>query len=461
MVLSQLQSLQEDLLAEIGRSVAIASVQEAEEEGAPFGRPVRQALDHALDLSRRLGFRAVNVGDMAGYAEYGEGPEMVAVLGHLDVVPAGEGWTRDPFGMTREGNRFYGRGVLDNKGPILTALFALKAVVEAGWPLRRRVRILFGCNEESGCRCMERYVRTEELPVAGFTPDGAYPIINAEKGMINAFCEAPFGGDGPLSVVSLKGGTAPNIVPSRAEALLCGGAALLDEVLDVVRRWKGPEGSSVEALSREEGLLLVAKGLPAHGSMPEKGVNAIACLFDLLGGLPLSGEQESLVEAFNALIGRETDGASLGLALSDALSGALTVNVGTALAGGGKIAFVLNIRFPVTFAAPDVVASLGKGLSKGGIALASEFHHDPLYVSPQSELIGKLQKVYLEITHREPTLLAIGGGTYAKSMPNVVAFGPVFPGQEFKVHEADEYWTVDDMMVNARIMAHAIIELAR
>ncbi len=130
--------------------------------------------------------------------------------------------------------------------------------------------------------------------------------------MINAFCEAPFGGDGPLSVVSLKGGTAPNIVPSRAEALLCGGAALLDEVLDVVRRWKGPEGSSSRPFPGRGGSSSSRRASRAHGSMPEKGVNAIACLFDLLGGLPLSGEQESLVEAFNALIGRETDGASRG-----------------------------------------------------------------------------------------------------------------------------------------------------
>ena len=461
MVLSQLQHLQEELLAEIGRSVAIASVQEAPQEGAPFGGPVRQALDHALDLSRRLGFRAVNVDDMAGYAEYGEGPEMVAVLGHLDVVPAGEGWTRDPFRATREGNRIYGRGVLDNKGPILTALFALKAVVEAGWPLRRRVRILFGCNEESGSRCMERYVQTEELPVAGFTPDGAYPIINAEKGMINAFCEAPFGSEGPLQILSLQGGTAPNVVAPRAEALLGGDRAVLAEALASARSWRCPEGSSAEASLQEEGLRISMKGLAAHGSTPEKGLNAITYLLDLLGGLPLSGEQARSVQAFNSLIGHETDGASLAMALSDRISGALTVNVGTALVRDGRLTFVLNIRFPVSFSAADVVDSLTKGLSASSLSLTSEFHQAPLYVSPDSELIVKLQKVYLEITHREPTLLAIGGGTYAKSMANVVAFGPVFPGQDYKIHEADEYWTVDDIMINARIMAHAIIELAR
>ncbi len=461
MVLSQLQHFKPQLLSEICRSVSIPSVQEEARDGAPFGRPVREALDHALDLSRRLGFHAVNVDDMAGYAEAGEGPEMVAVLGHLDVVPAGEGWSRDPFRAAVEGDRIYGRGVLDDKGPTLTALFALKAVVDAGWPLKRRVRILFGCNEESGSRCMAHYVKVEELPVAGFTPDASYPIINAEKGMINAFCEAPFAPSGGLSVLFLSGGTAPNVVASRAEALLGGTPDLLDLAEKIARAWSGPEGSSVAVSAAPEGLRLSMKGLPAHASTPEKGVSAIACLADLLGRLPLAGEQAAFFEAFGALIAYETDGRSLAIARSDAISGALTVNVGTVAVEEGRTRFVLNIRFPVTERADKVLSALRLSLTSRGISLVSESHQEPLYVSPESELIRKLQKVYLEITHLEPTLLAIGGGTYAKSMPNIVAFGPVFPGQDYKIHEADEYWTVDDIMLNARIMAHAIIELGR
>ena len=461
MVISQLQRYQQSLLAEICRSVAIPSVQEEAREGAPFGRPVREALDHALDLSRRLGFRAVDVDGMAGYAEAGEGEEMIAVLGHLDVVPAGEGWTREPFSPVLEGDRIYGRGVLDNKGPIVTALFALKAVVDAGWPLKRRVRILFGCNEESGSRCMEHYVKVEELPVAGFTPDASYPLINAEKGMINAHCEAPFASSGRLTVLSLSGGTAPNVVAPRAEALLGGTPDLLDLAEKVARAWSGPEGSSVAVSAASEGLRLSMKGLPAHASTPEKGVSAIASLLDLLARLPLEGPQADFVAAFRDLIGFETDGRSLAIARSDAVSGALTVNVGTLSAEEDRVRFVLNIRFPVDGTARAVVDDLRNSLASRGLALATEEHHEPLYVPPESELVRKLQKVYLEITHREPTLLAIGGGTYAKSMPNIIAFGPVFPGQDYKIHEADEYWTVEDIMLNARIMAHAIIELSR
>ncbi|MBL3592663.1 MAG: dipeptidase PepV [Synergistaceae bacterium] len=461
MVISQLQRYQQSLLAEICRSVAIPSVQEEAREGAPFGRPVREALDHALDLSRRLGFRAVDVDGMAGYAEAGEGEEMIAVLGHLDVVPAGEGWTREPFSPVLEGDRIYGRGVLDNKGPIVTALFALKAVVDAGWPLKRRVRILFGCNEESGSHCMEHYVKVEELPVAGFTPDASYPLINAEKGMINAHCEAPFAPSGRLTVLSLSGGTAPNVVAPRAEALLGGTPDLLDLAEKVARTWSGPEGSSVAVSAASEGLRLSMKGLPAHASTPEKGVSAIASLLDLLARLPLEGPQADFVAAFRDLIGFETDGRSLAIARSDSVSGALTVNVGTLSAEADRVRFVLNIRFPVDGTARAVIDDLRKRLASRGLALATEEHHEPLYVPPESELVRKLQKVYLEITHREPTLLAIGGGTYAKSMPNIIAFGPVFPGQDYKIHEADEYWTVEDIMLNARIMAHAIIELSR
>lgn len=455
-----------EMLEEICKSVRIPSVEGKPEEGAPFGREVARALDHALTLAGRMGFRTANIDNMVGYAEYGQGEEMVAVLGHLDVVPAGDGWTYPPFGAETHDGCIYGRGVLDDKGPILAALFALKAVKESAVPLRRRVRIIFGGNEESGCRGVERYLKTEEIPVAGFTPDAEYPIIHAEKGMIGALFRGPFPQGDPsrdLVLTSLRGGTAPNVVPGKARAVLAGPLAALEEVRRVAACWRGPEGCRLGVTDDKTGeLVLEMNGLAAHASLPEQGVSAIMCLMDFLVELDLLPDEAARTLRFlKDKIGYEYDGTSLGIAMADVESGALTLCLGTVSFTDGELGFSIDIRYPVTKKEEEVKPRLVEVLGQGGFRLQHAHHKKPLYVPADSPLIESLQKVYLEETREEPRLLAIGGGTYAKEMPNIVAFGPEFPGQNYVIHQPDEHWAIDDIIRNAKIMASAIIELAR
>ncbi len=180
----KIDSMQEEILEGIRSCVKIESVGGKPEEGAPYGRGPKEALDFALDLGKKLGFRAVNVDNRAGYIEMGEGEEMVAVLGHLDVVPAGEGWSHPPFEAEICDGFLYGRGVMDDKGPTIGAIYAMKAIRELGIPLDRRIRVIFGTNEERGCDCIRHYVKSgQELPVMGITPDAEFPMIFFEKGM--------------------------------------------------------------------------------------------------------------------------------------------------------------------------------------------------------------------------------------------------------------------------------------
>ena len=462
MLAEKVNGMKDELVAAIQESLRIRSVGEDPAEGAPYGEGPRKALDWTLDFAAKMGFRTKNVDNVAGWAEMGAGDEMVAVLGHLDVVPEGKGWTVDPWGGELKDGMIWGRGVLDNKGPVMTALFAAKALFDAGLKLKRRVRIIFGTNEERGSSCMKRYVELgEELPAAGFTPDADYPIINAEKGIITYTLSMPFAPSGDMKIISLEGGVAANVVMAEVTVVMedprpeCRA-----RILAAAGAWKGPEGSSLSASEEGERVTLLMKGRPAHGSTPEKGINALACLADFMKEVRLKGEQGEFFSAFNSRVGFETDGKSLAVAMEDEVSGPLTACVGVVKAEKGRVSFTINMRYPVTAKEEDITGPIEETFRGADMAVESVSKSLPLYMPPESRLIKALQKVYAEETGQEATLLAIGGGTYAKTMPNVVAFGPVFPGQDYKIHEEDERWAVEDIMKNAHIMARALAELA-
>ncbi|MDS1029640.1 dipeptidase PepV [Bacillota bacterium LX-D] len=453
----QIIQLQDQIVEAIRECIKIKSVQDLPLHKMPFGQGVNQALEYALDLAKKLGFRTVNLDNMVGYAEYGTGEEMIAVLGHLDVVPPGEGWSYPPFGAIIDHGKIYGRGIVDDKGPIIGTLFALKAIKDLQLPLKKRVRIIFGTNEENGSKCVKHYVdQGEEIPVAGFTPDGAYPIIYAEKGIVDCLCVKNISPQhGPLILKDLKGGTASNAVPSYAEATIIGSQEQLDKIYQQLQ----PNDS----LQLEKGtqLLIKSYGITAHGSTPEIGKNAITPLIVFLKDLDLDPKLKQLGEFVAEKIHQETDGQSLGISLQDSISGKLTVNLGTIKLSENQIAFELNIRYPVTKKYEDFMPQLQKMLDDANIELQEIRHDPPLYVEPNTPLIQALKKVYEEKTGQEAELLAIGGGTYAKAMPNIVAFGPTFPGEPDQDHQPDEHMSIDHILKNVQIMAAAIYELAK
>ncbi len=457
-----LDSMKDELVAAIQEVVRIKSVGGEPAEGAPYGEGPRKCLDWTLAFAEQMGFRTKNVDNVAGWAEMGEGDEMVAVLGHLDVVPEGKGWTVDPWGGELKDGMVWGRGVLDNKGPVIIGLFAAKAIFDAGLKLKRRVRVIFGTNEEQGSKCMKRYVELgEDLPAAGFTPDAEYPIIHAEKGIVTYTVSLPFAPSGEMKVTSLEGGVAANVVMAEVTAVVEDSRSeCRQRITAAASAWKGPEGSVLSADDDGSRVTLVMKGHPAHGSTPEKGINALACLADFMAGLKLKGEQGEFFSTFSRLAGFETDGKSLGVAMADEVSGPLTACVGVVKAEKGRVSFTVNMRYPVTAKEEAVTGPIEKTFRKNGLAVEKVSKAKPLYMPPESRLIRALQKVYTEETGQEATLLAIGGGTYAKTMPNVVAFGPVFPGQDYTIHEEDERWSVEDIMKNAHIMAKVLVELA-
>ncbi|HDK7157488.1 TPA: dipeptidase PepV [Clostridium botulinum] len=457
-----IEELKDDLIDSTAELIKIKSIEGEAKEGKPYGEGVASALEKALEISEKLGFKAVNVDGYVGYAEYGEGDEYVGVLGHLDLVPEGDGWKYPPYAAEIHDGKMYGRGTTDDKGPIMAALYGLKAIKEAKLPLSKRVRILFGTNEETGSNEIEHYLAKEKPPVLGFTPDAEYPIIYAEKGItiFDVVKKLEIKNDKAIKLKYIKGGQASNMVPDYCEAgIECPDTDMIIRSVEYCANRNG-----IELTAEEKGVLVVVKsfGLSAHGSTPEIGKNAIMQMFKFLAELPLGHCDElQFIRFFNNNVGNETDGKSFGVDLEDGPSGKLSFNVGTISMENNEIKMALNLRYPVTYKAEDLMEKFNKKIEGTGIKVENFQDQKPLYFDDKHPLIKSLQKVYKEQTGKEPELLAIGGGTYAKEMPNIVAFGPLFPGEPDVIHKKDEYIELENLVLNAKIYGHAIHELAK
>ncbi|AJD26050.1 dipeptidase PepV [Clostridium botulinum] len=457
-----IEELKDDLIDSTAELVKIKSIEGEAKEGKPYGEGVASALEKALEISEKLGFKTVNVDGYVGYAEYGEGDEYVGVLGHLDLVPEGDGWKYPPYGAEIHDGKMYGRGTTDDKGPIMAALYGLKAIKESKLPLSKKVRILFGTNEETGSKEIEHYLEKEKPPVLGFTPDAEYPIIYAEKGItiFDVVKKLEIKSSKAIKLKYIKGGEASNMVPDYCEAgIECPDTDMIIRSLEYCAN-----RNRIELTAEEKGGLVVIKsfGLSAHGSTPEIGKNAIMQMFKFLAELPLGHCDElQFIRFFNNNVGNETDGKTFGVELEDEPSGKLSFNVGTISMENNEIRMSLNLRYPVTYKSEDLMEKFNKKIDGTGIKVENFEDQKPLYFDAEHQLIKSLQKVYREQTGKEPELLAIGGGTYAKEMPNIVAFGPLFPGEPDVIHKKNEYIKLENLVLNAKIYGHAIYELAK
>lgn len=452
----KITGMKEQIIKSVQESIRIKSVEAEAKEGMPFGEGIHRTLEHCLELSGSFGFKTVNMDNMVGYAEYGQGDEMVAVLGHLDVVPEGDGWGYPPYGAEIHDGRIYGRGATDDKGPTIGALYALKAVKDLGIPLKRRVRIIFGLNEETGSKCVKYYVDNGgEIPVCGFTPDAEYPIINGEKGIVTCKYRRELIPQGDMQLTSINGGTAVNVVPDYAEAVI---SLTGDKMVDVM---KLAENTTEIRLEEKAGSLKIKSyGISAHGSTPEKGRNAISQLLLFLGRLDLEGDMKEFIDFMNNYVGLDLHGEKLGICLEDEISGKFVFNLGKIYGDKNGVSIEMNMRYPVTKTYEDFIGIFNEKMGLGKLVETDMRHKKSLYVSPNTAFIKKLQKVYEEKTGEKAELISIGGGTYAKSISNIVAFGPIFRGQPMVEHKPDEYIEIDSLIKNVQIMAAAICELA-
>ncbi len=417
--------------------LAVNSVQGEPADGAPFGVGTREALDRFLAIAASFGFKTKVLDGMVGWAEIGKG-ELLGIPFHLDTVPFGEDWSRSPLGEVADGV-IYGRGAEDDKGPAVAVLYALKSLLDEGRLPRRRIRLIAGLNEESGWKCIERYLQTEEVPALSFSPDADFPVIFSEKGVLHVCVSIKK----PEEVISFTAGERVNMVADRA--------VLEVKTLSDAAFSKCLKGG-VKVKFIEGGFRLAAEGVSAHGSTPEKGENAVLKIL-----YAVKSSSEFLADLYDYF--HQTDGKGLGIDLKDEVSGDLTLNLGRVRTESDRLLFSLDIRYPAATTEEALLEKLQASFGSDAV-ITVEGRHLPLYVSPQSELVSGLLAAYNEVTGENASPIAIGGATYARAFPNAVAFGPVFPGEESRIHQKDECITVDGLLKCAEIYRAALLKLA-
>ena len=437
----------EALIASLQDLIRIPSTKGEAAPGAPFGQAVRDCLTAALNLAQKLGLEAHDLDGYIGFAEAGEGAEELGVLAHLDVVSAGDGWRHPPYEGEIEDGILYGRGAMDDKGPAVAALYALAAVKESGAKFRRRVRILLGCDEESGWGCMEHYAKVQKLPDLAFSPDAEYPLVNSEKGICHLHFSAKF-----PSEVRLKSGVKANVVPDKAVAEL---SLSPEEVAPKVH------DLPVTCERTPAGCRLTIRGKSAHAATPEQGDNALQEMLCLLSRLPLASKDGEIVRLLNASFGQELHGESLGIDVTDA-SGRTTCNVAILdWNEEGINDLCLDLRLPLSLDIDETAAKIAEALAPGGFVMTGTHKQPGHAVDIESELVQKLLKVYQARTGDvESKPLAIGGGTYARCIPNAVAFGCERPGLDNRIHQVNEMIPIDNLIDDACMIADAILALA-
>lgn len=396
------------------------------EDSYPYGEGPAKALDYVLELCGRFGFRTKNADYRYGYAEIGEGSELIGILAHLDTVPAGSGWKYPPFAGTLSDGRLYGRGVQDDKGPAIASIFAMKELLDSGRPLRKRIRIIFGQDEETGdWNDIKAYKEAEELPDYGFTPDGDFPAIYAEKGIMLVELSMGLADSGFDDVA---GGSAPNMVA------------------DFCRASAG-------------GRIFEAHGRSAHASLPWEGDNAITRLMCQLAELPDAQEPPAFAAAYKALIGDSFNGAYMNCDVRDEVSGGLTMNAGTLSVEDGQIKLMLDVRYPVTFDGGELLQRMREAAEPYGMTVRSPYGMKPVYMDRNGGIIKCLLDAYRTVTGDMTEPAVSGGGTYARSMERIVAFGPGFPGKPNTEHEKNENMEVKDLLALKEIYRTALERL--
>jgi succinyl-diaminopimelate desuccinylase len=460
----EVKNRKDEIIKETQSFLQIKSVldEDSKSEVAPFGEGINEALVHLLQLGEDSGFTIKNLDGYAGHIELiGSSEEIIGVLCHIDVVPEGDGWTSDPYGAEIRDGKIFARGALDDKGPTIAAFYAMKIIKDLGLPLTKNVRMIIGTDEESEWRCVEHYFQHEKMPTLGFAPDADFPIIFAEKGIIDGrlIQTATFNNSqNDIMLQTFHSGRRYNMVPDFAEATLI----IKNNTTSIEQLFTEYLASAkVKGVSKIEGnkYTFSLEGISAHAMEPNNGTNAGILLAGFLNKLELDSKGSHFIHTIIHVFEGDTRGENLQISYSDEISGDLTVNLGImsyTKENSGQIG--VNIRYPVTGDA----ALIKKNLSKiTGFELQSFDDSKPHHVDEKHPLIQTLQNVYEEQTGEKAELIAIGGGTYARSLDAGVAFGPLFPGRPDIAHQRDEYIIIEDLLKATAIYAQAIYELAK
>ncbi|HHG7429682.1 TPA: dipeptidase [Streptococcus pneumoniae] len=434
--------VKDEFLISLKTLISYPSVLNEGENGTPFGQAIQDVLEKTLEICRDIGFTTyLDPKGYYGYAEIGQGAELLTILCHLDVVPSGDeaDWQTPPFEATIKDGWVFGRGIQDDKGPSLAALYAVKSLLDQGIQFKKRLRFIFGTDEETLWRCMARYNTIEEQASMGFAPDSSFPLTYAEKGLLQVKLHGP-GSD----QLELEVGGAFNVVPDKANYQ----GPLYEQVCN------GLKEAGYDYQSTEQTVTVL--GVPKHAKDASQGINAVIRLATILAPL-----QEHPALSFLATqAGQDGTGRQIFGDIADEPSGHLSFNVAGLMINHERSEIRIDIRTPVLADKEELVELLTRCAQNYQLRYEEFDYLAPLYVAKDSKLVSTLMQIYQEKTGDNSPAISSGGATFARTMPNCVAFGALFPGAKQTEHQANECAVLEDLYRAMDIYAEAVYRLA-
>lgn len=438
----------------IQQLIRIPSVKETPTESAPFGEPIGQSLDFILNLAKNLGLRTRNLDGYIGIVEMGEGVEELGILVHVDVVPAGDEskWRFPPFSGTIAEDSIWGRGTLDDKGPAIAVLYAMKLLNDLSLDWNKRIRLIIGTDEESTWEDIDYYKQVEVLPTKAFTPDGCFPVTNSEKGILTLRYEKQI--IDATIVSEVKAGERSNVTPGLATATL-----EMDDNTFVENNTI--KNAAVSVNKNENGqCVITTTGKEGHSSLPIQEENAIHILLKTLKKiLPKQDGFLDVIEFYENFL-EATDGSGHGCKCADDISGELTLATSIINFSDSNVEIISNIRYPSSFKKAGIINNCSEKLTTSIFDWSILEHKDPVYIPENTPFIQKLLSIYNHYFDSNERAQSIAGGTYARAFPNTVAFGALIPGKPLNAHEVDEHVELEVIHDWINIYAQTIYTLA-
>ena len=450
---------EKELIADVSRLVAIKSVRGDAVEGMPFGEGPAKALGEALKICAEHGFAVHNYNNYAGAADLCDKDTALDILGHLDVVGEGDGWNTDPYTAVQRDGFLYGRGTDDDKGPVIAALYAMRAVQELGLPMKYNTRLIMGTDEESGSSDLSYYYSVEKPAPNTFSPDSSFPVYNVEKGSYKPIFKKTWAAEDALPRVTFfDGGYRINVLPADAKARVAGITA--DELRGICAPVAEECGVKLTVIEFENGGEISVSGAAAHASKPEEGINGLTALIKILTTLPLADCPSTLALKQLGEVFPHGDGGGkpAGIAMEDEISGKLTLAFSLLSMDAHGISGQFDSRVPICATEENCAGIVEKRLSDLGFTVKGEMlppHHTPA----DSEFIKILLKCYEQYTGLPGECKSMGGGTYVHDVEGGVAFGAGMPGFRSNLHSANERLCIRDILTACKIFAQVIADM--
>ncbi|MFV0560820.1 MAG: dipeptidase PepV [Enterococcus sp.] len=465
----EVDARKDDLMDDLFELLRIESVRDIEHgtKEEPLGHGPAEALRKVLSFGERDGFVTKNIENLAGHIEFGEGDETLGLLGHVDVVPVDDNWTTDPFEPVIKDGKLYARGSSDDKGPSMAAYYAMKIIKELNLPLSKKIRFIFGTDEESEWVGIHRYMEVEEMPKFGFSPDAYFPIINGEKGILSyevTFNDQEDAQAGKLKLISFTSGMRTNMVPGDATAVLeATDAAMFEHLAADLSEFVEDKDVKGEVKIDGTRATVTIFGKGAHAQEPKFGVNAATFLAAFLEDYDLDGNGANYIATIADYMHLDYNGKLLHAYAVHDVMGETTSSANLfeyTIDGAKKV--TLNVRHPEGITKDEILANMNEVLKDADVSIAIIGDvKTPHYVPGTDPLVKTLMDVYEEHTGNKGAEQTIGGGTYGRILERGVAYGALFPGRENVMHQPDEYMMVEDILKAAVIYADAIYRLAK